>query len=604
MRQSLRIVARVMLIGGVGLVATQAHAQLKVGKNPTSIERSAILDLDADKQGLLLPRLADTTGINTLTPPDGMVIYVTTGSKGFYVRNNGHWEKMAYSGSSWGFTGNNATINDFIGTLNNVPFSIRANNKEGLVVNDGYVFLKTLDATTTGVEALLIEADGKVTHRTLSSGAFAAAMKINGDGTAAQTLSTDDAANYKFTHDAAGDHKLSIVTQDGTKTVGLLSKADWDRLDASAKKVLELAGFDLTPTAEGLKLGTNGTNPTLSLTAASIDKPGGVSVTAQTFGGNKTFANNLTVEGTTTLNDQLTITKNGANITGATKVTGTLEATGATTLGNTLGVTGAATLSSTLGVTGATTLGNTLDVTGVATMANDLHVKENTILDKDVTLTAIADGSTQKTVLLRDGTSGKIVKRDLSATAFKDLTFDSNHDGVDLKITEDANSKVTVSIPYAEPSTTGGLVSNQSQGFAGAKRFGDEVAVQKNVKIGDTANAANSTLQVVGSLAMSITTVKAATATYTVKATDNTVLVGTTVACAVTLPDAKLCEGRIYTIKKVPAITAPDDTNITNTVTINATAGKIEGGTSIAIYNDWTFYTIQSDGNDWYIIKK
>jgi hypothetical protein len=59
---------------GTGMLA---NAQLKVGDNPTSIQKSSILELESTRQGLLLPRLTDTTAINSLTPPDGMIIFLT-----------------------------------------------------------------------------------------------------------------------------------------------------------------------------------------------------------------------------------------------------------------------------------------------------------------------------------------------------------------------------------------------------------------------------------------------------------------------------------------------------------------------------------------------
>ena len=54
----------------------KSQAQLKVGDNPTQINKSALLELQSTRQGFLLPRLTDTlgaTGINALNPPDGIV---------------------------------------------------------------------------------------------------------------------------------------------------------------------------------------------------------------------------------------------------------------------------------------------------------------------------------------------------------------------------------------------------------------------------------------------------------------------------------------------------------------------------------------------------
>src|SRR5258705_8302781 len=76
------------------LLTNIAQAQLKIGDNPTSIQKSSILELESSRQGLLLPRLADTAAINALTPPDGMIIYLSS-DKSLRIRTNGAWVKLA-----------------------------------------------------------------------------------------------------------------------------------------------------------------------------------------------------------------------------------------------------------------------------------------------------------------------------------------------------------------------------------------------------------------------------------------------------------------------------------------------------------------------------
>jgi hypothetical protein len=67
--------------------------QLKLGDNPTVVEKSALLDLNSDKQGLLLPRV-NNYGIAPLnTAPDGMLIYYVP-DKVLYIRKNNTWKKL------------------------------------------------------------------------------------------------------------------------------------------------------------------------------------------------------------------------------------------------------------------------------------------------------------------------------------------------------------------------------------------------------------------------------------------------------------------------------------------------------------------------------
>ena len=114
---------RFLLIASLVLTGMLAQAQLKIGDNPTSIQKSSILELESSRQGLLLPRLADTTAINLLTPPDGMIIYLTSDNS-LRVRSNGAWKKVAdaaVAAANWALTGNSGTDS----SLNFLPIAIR-----------------------------------------------------------------------------------------------------------------------------------------------------------------------------------------------------------------------------------------------------------------------------------------------------------------------------------------------------------------------------------------------------------------------------------------------------------------------------------------------
>jgi len=86
----------IILITGCSLIARIATAQqLKLGNNPTQIEKSAVLELESANQGLLLTRVTDTQSINTNAPPDGMIIYfVNAANPGLYIREGGWWHEL------------------------------------------------------------------------------------------------------------------------------------------------------------------------------------------------------------------------------------------------------------------------------------------------------------------------------------------------------------------------------------------------------------------------------------------------------------------------------------------------------------------------------
>lgn len=75
--------------------------QLKLGSNPTQIEKSAVLELASPNQGLLLTRVPDFTKMASTTIPDGMIVYYTDNphnssynGAGLYIRKDGVWKKL------------------------------------------------------------------------------------------------------------------------------------------------------------------------------------------------------------------------------------------------------------------------------------------------------------------------------------------------------------------------------------------------------------------------------------------------------------------------------------------------------------------------------
>jgi hypothetical protein len=85
-----------LILTGIALILIDQVAvsqQLKLGNNPFTVQKSAILDMESTNQGLLLVRISDTTLINALTPPDGMLIFFT-GDNSLRVRRSSKWSKL------------------------------------------------------------------------------------------------------------------------------------------------------------------------------------------------------------------------------------------------------------------------------------------------------------------------------------------------------------------------------------------------------------------------------------------------------------------------------------------------------------------------------
>lgn len=434
-----RKIAMAIALLGVSLVS---KAQLKVGDNPTSIHKSSILELESTRQGLLLPRLADTTQINGLTPPDGMIIYLNS-DKSLRLRSNGSWKKIAdlsEATSNWSLSGNSGTnpATQFLGTVDGQPLVIRTDNNERMRIDangnvgigtnnptaklevDGTVKLQGIAAGSTELDVLVLNADGSVYKRTISSSSFENAIKaINNiqaqtlSFTAETSLSEDSVKVENRTADST--IALYLPVQNGSsasKPYGMLTYADWQKIQSGMQTL------------------------TIGAVASS------------------------------------------SNVNGAS--------------------------------------------------------------------------------IVSDSTSRQIILHPADAT-------------------------------------NAGIVSVTAQTFAGNKTFQDSVSASKAILVGATG-AANSTVEVQGSIAMAIKTV---TASYTATAADNTILANTSSSSiTLTLPAPSAFSGRIYTIKKI------GNGGIDRELVITPSSGTIDGGSSYTIYNDWTYVTLQTNGTDWFIIKK
>lgn len=603
---------KLLLAGGITLAATAANAQMKIGDNPSQITKSAILELNSAKQGLLLPRLADFTAIDAAIGSDavdGMIVYLNSTvatNNGVYMRKAGVWVKIASAAdaaANWGLTGNAGSnpATNYIGTSDAQKLSIRANATEAISVQtDGQVQLKNVTATTTdaALDVLIIQADGTIVKKSLPAYAFK--NLLTNVNASVLTLNTTQAADGQVTINAP------IMDGASTKSYGFMTLADWTTLqNLAAGNSLTVANlitaaattFDAT---KGAMINYNTTTKQyeLSLIEASTDRNGIVTTGAQSFAGAKTFTGTVTVNGATTLNS-------------------TLGVTGATTLGSTLDVTDVATLRKDVNVTTGNvnvTAGNLNLTAGNANVGGTLGVTGNATLDGTVKLNSTAANTETNAlnVLVQNKTSNNVevksfsfdaianaitlIKTGATSTAGSDVELLAANAGTDFNIVADGTAKtVTFNLPNAsavDASHTAvqrGVVSTERQSFAGSKSYADSVAI-------GSSSVANSTLQVNGSVAMAIKTV---TGAYTVTGADNTILADATAgAFTITLPaPAAGIQGRIYTIKKTGG-------DIDKAVTIMPGANSIEGGSSYVIYNDWTFITVQTDGTNWYIIKK
>ncbi len=85
------------------LFAFHANAQVGIGTNQP--DPSAQLEVLSNSKGLLIPRMTDIQRGSINSPANGLLVYQTNNSPGFYFYNNGAWQKLASTLELDGSTG-------------------------------------------------------------------------------------------------------------------------------------------------------------------------------------------------------------------------------------------------------------------------------------------------------------------------------------------------------------------------------------------------------------------------------------------------------------------------------------------------------------------
>jgi hypothetical protein len=299
------------------LISGAASAQLKVGSNPSQINKSSILELESSRQGLLLPRIpgSNLTAAPLNAAPDGMIIYVTD-SASLFIRKNNLWQRMSVdsvaNNGNWNTIGNAGldSTKNFIGTKDQQALIFKTDNAERLrfIKTDNAERLRfsangnikvasgTIPTGSDQVQVVVIDpTTGTLLQRTIAASAFSNAItSLNGLRDTVQTFAIDSAVTTDVAiTSAAGVHKFNVPTQNGNGTTsrGLLSYSDWQRFDSSARFQILHTAFSNTADPNSISIN----NGTLTLHAADATNPGGVSIENQTFGGHKGFRDSLSI---------------------------------------------------------------------------------------------------------------------------------------------------------------------------------------------------------------------------------------------------------------------------------------------------------------------
>jgi len=164
-----RLKSNFFITGILTIALNSALAQTVVITDDASYtagNASSVLDVKSVLKGFLAPRMTQAQRTAIASPADGLLVYQTDATKGFYYYNGTTtaWVLLtASAGTNWSLAGNSGTnsSSSFLGTTDNVSFKARTNNTQRLLVDSiGSVAVGSAPVFTAGTarEKFLVDA--------------------------------------------------------------------------------------------------------------------------------------------------------------------------------------------------------------------------------------------------------------------------------------------------------------------------------------------------------------------------------------------------------------------------------------------------------------
>lgn len=227
----------------LGITSKTFAQNVSINATGNSADASAMLDISSTDKGLLIPRMTQAQRAAIANPAEGLMVYQTDGTKGFYYYNSSTWTLLTAPATG--------------GTVTAVSVA-SANGVSGTVANSG-----TTPAITLSLGAITpasVAATGTVSGSNLSG-------TNTGDETAASIMS-----------------KLGTAT--GTSG-GYLTSTDWNSFNnkggVSNVSVVNANGVSGT-------VANSGTTPAITLNLGAIT-PSSVAATGSVSGSNLSGTN-------------------------------------------------------------------------------------------------------------------------------------------------------------------------------------------------------------------------------------------------------------------------------------------------------------------------
>jgi len=154
-----------------------SFAQTKnVGIGTTNPDASAVLDIQSDSKGLLIPRMSSEQMRTINAPAPGLMVFQTGEKSGFYFYNGKEWrplteatedaKSVAFDPDNWGLNGNIVSSTNFIGTTNNQPIRFKVNGINAGLIQNGNTLLGYGTTAGTGIGIVAIGSNALAANTT------------------------------------------------------------------------------------------------------------------------------------------------------------------------------------------------------------------------------------------------------------------------------------------------------------------------------------------------------------------------------------------------------------------------------------------------------
>ena len=143
----MKIFYKLIFLGLCTTSFSSAIAQKNVGIGTVQPDKSAVLDIQSSDKGLLIPRMSIKSRDAIQNPANGLMVYQTDQSEGFYFYNGTEWaplssNSVAAPSDPWLLGGNpSATASDFIGTPSGVPLNFKLGIDKAGEISTSNLFL-------------------------------------------------------------------------------------------------------------------------------------------------------------------------------------------------------------------------------------------------------------------------------------------------------------------------------------------------------------------------------------------------------------------------------------------------------------------------------